>query len=561
MSVAQHPVRRVVVVGGVAGGMSAATRLRRNDEDAQIVVLERGEHVSFANCGLPYHIGDVINDRADLLLQTPQTLAGRFHLDVRVRHEVTQVHLDRRAVEVRDLATGLEYELPYDALVLATGSRPVLPPIPGIDRAHTLRDVTDTDRLVAAVRDASSAVILGGGFIGLELAENLLRRGLDVTVVEAADQVLAPLDVEMATIVARHLGKRGVHVRTGSSAVRVGAGDVALDDGTVLPADLVIASVGVRPESSLARDAGLELGERGGIAVDSQQRTSDPHVYAVGDVAEKRDAVSGEPTLVPLAQTANRHGRLVADVISGRRATAPPVLGTAVVGVLGLTVAVTGWNERRLRAAGRAYRAIHTHPASHAGYYPGAEPMSLKLLVDPQTNLILGAQGVGGEGVDKRIDVIATAMRGGLTASDLADLELAYAPQFGSAKDPVNMLGMVADNLASGSERTVQWHEVRELVAAGAVVLDVRDADEVTYGTIPGSVHIPLDQLRHRLDEVPDAPLIVLCHAGVRGHTACRILRQRGFDAANLDGGYRTWSRSPATRYQVTVPAQEMAAS
>jgi NADPH-dependent 2,4-dienoyl-CoA reductase/sulfur reductase-like enzyme/rhodanese-related sulfurtransferase len=551
----------VVIVGGVAGGMSAATRLRRNDEDAEIIVLERGEHVSFANCGLPYHVGDVIHDRADLLLQTPQSLARRFRLDVRVRHEVTHLHLDRRAVMVRDLTTDDVFEVGYDALVLATGSRPVLPPIPGIERAHALRDVADTDRLVAAVRGARTAVILGGGFIGLELAENLLLRGLDVTVVEAADQVLAPLDVEMATIVADHLDQQGVRVRTGAAAVHVGGSDVVLDDGAVLPADLVIASVGVRPESSLARDAGLGLGERGGIAVDGGQRTSDPYVFAVGDVAEKRDAVSGEPTLVPLAQTANRHGRLVADVITGRQVMAPPVLGTAVVGVLGLTIAVTGWNERRLRATGRPYRAIHTHPASHAGYYPGAEPMSLKLLVDPETDLILGAQGVGGEGVDKRIDVIATAVRGGLSASDLADLELAYAPQFGSAKDPVNMLGMVADNLASGAERTVQWHEVSDLAATGTVVLDVRDASEVAGGTVPGSVHIPLDDLRHRFDELPDAPVVVVCEAGLRGHTAARILRQRGFDVANLDGGYRTWSRSPAARQLLPAGAQEVAAS
>lgn len=561
-----HRPRRVVVVGGVAGGMSAATRLRRNDESLEIVVLERGDHVSFANCGLPYHVGGVIEDRQALLLQTPESLARRFHIDVLVRHEVTGIDLPARAVTVHDLDRGTSFALTYDALVLATGATAVRPPIPGIERAHTLRDVADTDQLVAAVAGADdepprTAVVLGAGFVGLELAENLLLRGLDVTVVEATDQVLAPLDVEMAAIVADHLQQHGVRVRTGAAATRIGDDDVELDDGTVLPADLVVAAVGVRPESSLARAAGLAVGERGGIVVDERQRTSDPHVFAVGDAAEKRDAVSGQPTLVPLAQTANRHGRLVADVITGRPVTSLPVLGTAVVGVLGLTVAATGWTEKRLRAAGRPVRAIHTHPASHAGYYPGAEPMSLKLLVDPETDEILGAQAVGGEGVDKRIDVIATAMRGGLRASDLADLELAYAPQYGSAKDPVNMLGMVADNVASGAERTVQWHELADRVADGAVLLDVRDAGEVALGAIPGSLHVPVDQLRDRLAELPAAPVIVTCAVGMRGHTATRILRQHGFDAANLDGGYRTWSRSPAAEQLVGARAQELSSS
>ncbi|MDT0202275.1 FAD-dependent oxidoreductase [Nocardioides sp. AE5] len=541
-SPAPAPVRKVVVVGGVAGGMSTATRLRRNDESLRIVVLERGAHVSFANCGLPYHVGGVIEDREALLLQTPQSLGARFAIDVRTRHEVTAIDTGRRMVRVRDLATGADLVEEYDALVLAPGAAPVVPPIPGIERALTLRDVADVDTMVAALAAGPrSAVILGAGFIGLELAENLHARGVAVTIVELAEQVLAPLDVEMAAPVRAHLAAAGIDVRTGTSAAEVTDATVLLTDGTELAADLVVAAIGVRPESGLAVLAGLEVGPRGGIVVDEQQRTSDPHVYAVGDAAEKRDAIGGEATLVPLAQTANRHGRLVADVITGRAVRSAPVLGTAVVGVLGLTVAAVGWSEKRLRAAGRPVRAIHTHPTSHAGYYPGAEQMALKVLVDPVTDLILGAQGVGGAGVDKRIDVIATAMRAGLHASDLADLELAYAPQYGSAKDPVNMVGFIADNLASGRDRAVQWHELDAELARGAVLVDVRSPAEHAAGAIPGAVNIPVDELRDRLAEVPPGPVVVHCAVGLRGHVAARLLAQHGRDVANLDGGHRTW--------------------
>lgn len=573
--------RRVVIVGGVAAGMSAATRLRRNDEQARILVLERGGYVSFANCGLPYHVGDVISERSDLILQTPESLAARFRLDVRVRHEVVGIDRMRRTVRVRDLRTGQMFTEPYDELVLATGASPVVPDIPGIERGHTLRSIEDLDRIVAALGTAApapgtpqpaavpprSAAVLGGGFIGLELAENLTRRGIDVTVVELADQVLTPLDAEMAGPVAEHLRRNGVDVRTGVGAVRIEPDTVELSDGSAVPAELLVVSVGVAPESGLARAAGLRLGARGGIAVDEQQRTSDPHVFAIGDVAEKVDAVVGGPTLVPLAHVANRHGRLVADVITGRPVSAMPAVGTAIVGVFGLTVATTGSSEKRLRTAGRDVRAIHSHPSSHAGYYPGAESMALKLVVDPRTDAILGAQGVGGEGVDKRIDVIATAMRGGLTASDLADLELAYAPQFGSAKDPVNMLGMIADNLAAGFTRTVQWHEVEAAVAGGATVLDIRTPAEVADGAIPGAVHVPLDELRDRLvgaesDPVvagflPSGPLVICCEAGVRGHVATRLLRQHGRDVANLDGGYRTWAAG--SRWRSLQPVAPLA--
>lgn len=540
--------RKTVIVGGVAGGMSTATRLRRDDELRPIVVFERGAYVSFANCGLPYHLSGVIEDRESLLLTSPSELEARFGFEVRVRHQVEAIHRDRHVVVVRDLDLDVVFEQPYDSLVLATGASPVRPPLPGFDRALSLRDVTDLDAIMKALANgpARTAAVLGGGFIGLELAENLVRRGLSVTLVEMADQVLAPLDPEMAAIVEQRLIDNGVDVRTGRAATEVTADAVRLDDDTLVPGDLVFASIGVTPASSLARDAGLDLGPRGGILVDDSQRTSDPDVFAVGDAALKRDAISGEPTMVPLAQTANRHGRLVADAITGRPVRARPVLGTAVVGVFDLAVATVGWNEKALRAAGRPYRAIHTHPYSHAGYYPGADLMALKLLVDPETGAILGAQGVGGSGVDKRIDIIATAMRGGLRASDLADLELAYAPQFGSAKDPVNMLGLVADNLAAGFTRTIQWHEVPAEQAGGSTFLDVRTDDEVADGMIPGALHLPIDELRARLDEIPDGRIVIYCAAGQRAHTAARMLAQRGHDVVNLDGGYATWSIAPA---------------
>lgn len=459
---------------------------------------------------------------------------------MRTGHEV--VAIDPAAREVLVRAAGGEERLAYDDLVLATGAAAARLDVPGGERALPLRDIADLDRLTAALAAGpGTAVVVGAGFIGLEVAENLLARGLDVAVVELADQVLAPLDPEMAAVVERRLVERGVTVRTGVGIEAVGTDDVTLSDGTTLAADLLVAALGVRPESRLAAAAGIEVGERGGIVVDECQRTSAPHVYAVGDAAQKRDALSGEATLVPLAQTANRHGRLVADVITGRRTASLPVLGTAVVGVLGLTVAAVGWNEKRARAAGRDVRVIHTHPSSHAGYYPGAEPMSLKLLVDAATDEIVGAQGVGGEGVDKRIDVIATAMRGGLRASDLADLELAYAPQFGSAKDPVNMLGFIADNLVSGAERTLQWHELDAALAEGAVLVDVRSAAEHEHGSIPGALNIPVDELRGRVDEIPDGPVVVHCQVGLRGHVAARLLAQHGREVVNLDGGYVTW--------------------
>ncbi|MGA5301682.1 FAD-dependent oxidoreductase [Nucisporomicrobium flavum] len=533
----------MIVVGGVAGGMSAATRLRRLLPDAEIVVFERGEHVSYANCGLPYHVGGVIGDREALLLQTPQSLRARFDLDVRVRTEVLAIDRKSRSVRVRELDSGREYEEPYDRLVLSPGAAPIVPDLPGVDRALVLRTVADADRMVEALHaGARTAVVVGGGFIGLEAAENLSHRGLAVTVVELGTQVLAPLDPEMAAAVHAGLRRHGVGLRLGAGLAKVLPDAVELTDGSLLDADVVLLAIGVRPETGLAHDAGLALGPHGGILVDEAMRTSDPRIHAVGDAVEKTDFVAGGTALIPLANTANRQGRLVADAVAGRPVTLGGRLGTAIVQVFDLTVAVTGANEKRLRATGRDHRAIHTHPASHAGYYPGAEPMSLKLLYDPADGTILGAQAVGGTGVDKRIDVIATAMRAGLTADTLADLELAYAPAYGSAKDPVNMLGYIAENQLSGTERSIQWHELAEAVAAGATLVDVRTPAEHAAGHIPGSLNVPVDDLRARLGTLPGGELIVYCQVGQRGHTAAALLSGLGRSVRNLDGGYRTWT-------------------
>ncbi|HAT1502121.1 TPA: FAD-dependent oxidoreductase [Corynebacterium striatum] len=530
-----------VIIGGVAGGMSTATRLRRNDEKRNIIVLEASGHVSFANCGLPYHIGGVIEERQDLLLQTPEALKERFNIDVRVNTRAT--HVDRAA---RTVTTESGETIPYDDLVLSPGATPFLPPITGIEKAYSLRTVEDVDRIAAALKGRTRAVIIGGGFIGLEMAENLRHRDLSVAVVEAAPQIMGPLDSEMAAIVTEHLRANGVEIRTNAQATEISDSGVALADGTELPADIVIAAIGVRPASDLAREAGLEISERGGIVVDAQQRTSDPHIFALGDAATKKDLHTGEDTLVPLAQTANRHGRLVADIITGRETASLPVLGTAIVGLFGLAAASTGWNERRARAAGKKVRVIHLHPANHAGYYPGATQLHMKLVVDAETDAILGAQIVGKDGVDKRIDVIATAMRAGLKARDLADLELAYAPQFGSAKDPINFAGFIDDNIVQG-ERTVQWHELSERLEAGTLLVDVRSASEFAAGAIPGAINIPLDELRARHAEIAGhKDVIVHCRVGLRGHNAARILTNLGYDVANLDGGYLTWQHGKA---------------
>lgn len=557
---------KIVIIGGVAGGMSAATRLRRLSESAEITVLERTGYVSFANCGLPYYIGDVITDRSALLVQTPASLHQRFNIDVRVGHEVHAIDPAKRLVRGSDLATGAEFELPYDALILSPGASPIRPPIPGIEHALTLRNIEDTDALDAAAGAAKSAIVIGGGFIGLEVAENLKLRGLDVTVIEAIDQIMAPLDPEMITHVHDHMREKGVELILGQQVTEISPTSVLLKDGVRHQADLIISAVGVKPETGLAQAAGLQLGERGGIAIDADFRTSDPHIYALGDAAEKMDFLTGTPTLLPLAGPANRQGRRVADVIlehqtSARRGGGDrPVYGASILKLFDLDIAAVGWNEKRLRASGREYRAIHTHPSSHAGYYPGAAGLNIKLLFDPKTEEILGAQVVGAKNVDKRIDVLATALQAGMKVTELADLELAYAPPFNAAKDPVNMLGYIAEAQLDGLVETIQWHELDAAMAAGAIVLDVRSAAEVAAGAIPGSVHADIDTLRERIaaakpgDPILAREVVVHCAVGLRGYFAARVLQQaaaeRGIDMRirNLDGGMRTWQAGQAAK-------------
>jgi NADPH-dependent 2,4-dienoyl-CoA reductase/sulfur reductase-like enzyme/rhodanese-related sulfurtransferase len=551
---------KIVIVGGVAGGMSAATRMRRLDADAEITVIEKSGHVSYANCGLPYYVGGVIEEEEALLLQTPASLHKRFRLDVRVASEVRAIDVAKKKVTVLNELTGEEYELEYDKLVLSPGASPVIPPIPGIERALTLRTVEDVEKIFARVANKpSSAVVIGGGFIGVEIAENLTHKGISTTIIEASPQLLAPLDPEMATLVAREMQRNGVEVYLGASAQNISENFVTLSTGVDVPAELVILAIGVRPDTQLAKDSGLSIGSRGGISVDEFNRTSNHDIYAVGDVAEKTDALDGSSTLVPLANLANRHGRVVADHIAGRSTRPVKTIGTAIVKVFDLMIAATGWNEKRLATSGRSYQSIHTHPNSHAGYYPGAKQMSLKLIFDTTTGEILGAQGVGIEGVDKRIDVIATAIRGGITAPELADLELAYAPPFGSAKDAINMLGYISENIMSGLLKTAQWNNIDEYVENGYQLLDVRTSSEFAAGAIPGAVSLPVDEIRNRVEEIKNPNILVNCQVGQRGHTATMLLKELGFNAVNLDGGYLTWSNSPAalTMKEITKKEKE----
>jgi NADPH-dependent 2,4-dienoyl-CoA reductase/sulfur reductase-like enzyme/rhodanese-related sulfurtransferase len=542
---------KVVVVGGVAGGMSFAARARRLAEGAQIVVLERDAYVSYANCGLPYHLGGEIIERDALLLHTPASLAESLNLDVRTGHEVIAVDTAARRVRVRELSTGREYAEDYDALVLSTGATPIIPPIPGVDlpQVRMLRTVPDLDALKSLVDGgARRAVVAGAGFIGLEVAEALHHRGLAVTVVDLADQVLPPLDPEMARSVEQALTGAGVEVRTSTSVTAItdkpGSPDgtvcVRLSDGTELPADLVLLSVGVRPESGLARAAGLDLNERDAVKVDAHLQTSVPGVYAVGDAIEVVDAVTGAPAVVPLAGPANRQGRAAADHLFGRAGTRTPVLGTAIVRVFDTVAATTGRPEKALRAAGIPHHAVHLHPNHHAGYFPGARPLHLKVVFAPDGR-ILGAQATGSEGVDKRIDVIATAIRAGVTVQDLAELELSYAPPFGSAKDPVNMAGFVASNLLAGDIDV--WHGTDlDDAPDGTTLLDVRSAREFATGHLPGALNIAHTQLRERLGEIPaGVPVRVYCASGFRSYLALRVLRQTGWDnVASLSGGLAT---------------------
>lgn len=542
-------MKRVVIVGGVAGGMSAATRLRRLDETAEIIVVEKSGFVSYANCGLPYYVGGVIEEEKSLLLQTPESLHARFRLDVRVRTEVIKIDPARRRVLLKNLNSGQESELSYDALVLSPGASPIVPPISGVERALTLRTVEDVARIVDQVsKKPKSAAVIGGGFIGVEIAENLIHRGIKTSMIEASDQVLAPLDPEMASLVAREIRENGVELYLGASAVKIEDATVEISSGEVVAAELVIMAIGVRPDIHLAQEAGLEIGPRKGIKVDEFNLTSDKNIYAIGDVAEKTDSLDGSSTLVPLANIANRHGRIVADHIAGRKIRPVKTIGTAIVKVFDLMIATTGWNEKKLKATGRAYHVIHAHPNSHAGYYPDAKQMTLKLIFDPLTGEILGAQGVGIDGVDKRIDVISTAIRGEIKAQELADLELAYAPPFGSAKDPVNMLGYIAENVLSGLVETAQWNQIEDYRAKGYELVDVRTQGEFARGTIPGAINLPVDEIRERAQEFQGKNLLITCQVGQRGHTASLLLKSLGFNPVNLDGGYLLWSNSPAAK-------------
>ncbi|WP_456289930.1 CoA-disulfide reductase [Paenibacillus sp. AK002] len=542
--------QKIVIVGGVAGGASAAARLRRLDESSTIVLVERGEYISFANCGLPYYIGETITDRNKLMVQTVPGLSRRYDLDIRNLSEVTSILRDKKMVAIKNLATGETYTESYDYLILSPGAKPVVPDIPGLSDARnvfTLRNIPDTDRIKQYVDDVQpkEAIIVGGGFIGLEMAENLADRGVQVTVIEMANQVMAPLDYEMAAIIQSHLKDKGVRLilEDGVEAFHDGGQQIELSSGKRISTEMTLLSIGVRPESTLASAAGLPVNDRGGIQVNEYMQTADPSIYAIGDAIEVKDYVLQSQAFIPLAGPANRQGRLVADHIYGKSNYYKGTLGSSIAKVFDLTVAATGVYEKRLKQMNLPYQAIHIHPSSHAGYYPGAYPISLKLLFHPETGQIYGAQAVGADGVDKRIDVIATAIKGNLNVWDLTELELSYAPPYSSAKDPVNYAGYVAANILDGLVDTVQWHEIDDLVGKGATLIDVREPKERESGYIQGSINIPLNDLRSRLKELPEnETLYVTCQVGLRGYLAARILTEHGFRVKNLDGGWKTYS-------------------
>ncbi len=537
---------RIVIVGGVAGGASAATRARRLAEDASIVLFERGPYVSFANCGLPYHLGGVIQERSRLLVQTPESLSARFDLDVRVHTEVVAIEPDAKVVVARNLKTGKEVREPYDALVLSPGAEPIRPAIPGVSgaRVFTLRNMGDMDAILQAVREGGvrRALVAGAGYIGLELVEQLRHRGLDVVLVEKLDHVMGLADPEMTMAIREELAAHQVDVRLGRSVAafrEAGQGlSVLLDDQSAVACDLAVLGVGVRPETRLAKDAGLALGSTGGILVDDRMRTSRPDIYAVGDAVEVRDLVSGDPALVPLAGPANRQGRIAAEVILGRDSRYRGTQGTAICKIFDLSFATTGLTETALKRKGLPYRRVYVFPPDHAAYYPGAQAITLKLLFEPGSGRILGAQAVGRAGVDKRIDVIAVAQRAGLTVFDLEHLELCYAPPFGAAKDAVNMAGFVAANVLRGDVDLWEPEEL-EALGDGQLLVDVRTFQEHAGGTIPGALCAPVDELRERLDDLPRSKeLLVFCQAGLRGYVAARLLAQHGYQVRNLSGGY-----------------------
>jgi len=550
--------RTIVIVGGVAGGASCAARARRLDENAAIIVLERGEYISFANCGLPYFVSGEIASRGKLLVTSPERMRKRFGIDVRTRHEVVSIERTGKTVEVRDHRNGRTYRQSYDVLVVSPGAQPVKPKLPGLDnpRVFCLRTVPDAERIRRFLEenDPRAVVVVGGGAIGLEMTENLVHLGLRVSLVEMADQVMPWLDREMAEWIHQHLRLQGVELFLNSPLERCDErsdGRLVVRTGgeRAIPCDVVICAIGVKPESGLARAAGLDIGPHGGIRTNQHFQTSDPDIYAIGDVIEVEDRLIGDPRLMPLANLANRQGRLAADHICGKDVRYPGALGTGIVRIFDLAIASTGANEKALKAKGLAYEKSYTHPASHAGYYPGAVPMVMKLLFEPEGGRLLGAQIVGIDGVDKRIDVLATALYAGLSVSDLAAIELSYAPQFGTGKDAVNLAGYVSGNILDGDVRAIHTDQLDRRLHQGGLLLDVRTEAEFHRGHIEGAVNIPIDNLRDRLEEIPSGrTLLVYCLTGIRSYYACRIFRQRGFDALNFSGGYMVYCAARPSR-------------
>ncbi len=565
---------KIVIIGGVAGGASAAARARRLSEDAEIIMLERGPFVSFANCGLPYHIGGEIKERSNLLLQTPESFLARFNVDVRVMNEVVSINRADKTISVKNLLDGSGYEESYDFLLLSPGAGPVVPPIPGLDNplTHSLRNIPDMDRILETIQmnKPEHATVVGGGFIGLEMMEAFHQLGIKTTLLEMADQVMTPVDKEMAGFAHAEIREKGVDLKLGTAlqsvefiptthvaSIESGESDkhqhiegelsLTLSNGESLTTDILIMAIGVRPETKLAQEAGLEIGQLGGIYTNEQMQTSDPAIYAVGDAIEERDFVTGQQTLVPLAGPANRQGRMAADNMLGRNESYQGTQGTAICKIFDLAVASTGKNEKQLKRDGIEYEKVYVHTASHASYYPGAETVSFKMLFDPKTGKILGAQAVGKDGIDKRIDVMAVAQRAGMTVEQLQHLELTYAPPFGSAKDVINQAAFVAMNIMKGDATPIHYDEINNLTD-DQILVDVRNPGELeAVGFLKGAINIPVDQLRQRMNELPkDKEIVIYCQVGLRGNVAYRQLVNNGYKAKNLIGGYRTYKFAQA---------------
>ena len=552
-------MKKILVIGGVAGGATAAARLRRLSEEDEIILFERNEHISFANCGLPYYIGDVIEKRSDLLVQSVEGMSKRFNIDIRNFSEVLDIDKENKKVTVKNFKTGENYIESYDKLILSPGAKPIVPPITGLSEANnvfTLRNIPDADKIKSYISDnnVKDAVIIGGGFIGIEMAENLTLKGIKVTIVDLANQVMAPLDFEMAQIVHEELESKGVSLLLEDSvdSIQDNGKTLVLKSGRVIDTDLIILAIGVTPENKLAVEAGLKIGPRGHILTTKELQTLNENgevvedIYAIGDAIEVFDYIDDSKTAIALAWPANRQGRLVADHINGMNVSYKGSLGTSVAQVFDLTVASTGNNEKILSRKGKPYKAVHVHRGNHAGYYPNAKDIAIKLLFDPENGKILGAQAVGGSGTEKRIDVIATAIKGNLTISDLPDLELSYAPPYSSAKDPVNIVGYVADNVYRGVYDVVHWNQIDNIMKSGGLLIDVSSKKEFARGHIDGSINIPVDEIRNRLNEITvekDYPIYVNCQSGVRSYIAIRILQGNGYtNVSNVSGGYITYS-------------------